>query len=90
MDDLRSLHDFIARDSPKYAQAQVQAIQAAVLHLRSHPKMGRTVPEFPTEKWREILCGSYRVIYRHDARKSVVRVLAVVHQSQMLRLFMVP
>lgn len=89
MDDLRSLHDFIARDSPKYAQAQVQSIQAAVLQLRSHPRLGRVVPEFPTEKWREILCGNYRIIYRHDSRKSVVRVLAVVHQSQMLRLFMI-
>lgn len=89
MEDLRSLHDFIARDSPQYAQAQVLAIQAAALHLKSHPRVGRILPEFPTEKWREILCGKYRIIYRHDVKKSTVRILAVVHQSQMLRLFMI-
>jgi len=50
MDDLRSLHDFIARDSARYAQAQVQSIQSAALHLQSHPRLGRILPEFPNEK----------------------------------------
>lgn len=89
MDDLRSLHDYIARDSPQYAQAQVRAIQAAAFQTQSHPRLGRVLPEFPTAKWREILCGKYRVIYRYDSRKKIVRILAVVHQSQMLRLFMI-
>lgn len=89
MEDLHALHDFIARDSPQYAQAQVRAIQAAAYQAQKLPRIGRILPEFPTEKWREILCGSYRIIYRYDAKKRVVRILAVVHQSRMLRLFMI-
>lgn len=88
MEDSRALRDFIARDSPQYSEAQVRAIQAVALRLKSHPRIGRVLPEFPTENWREILC-KFRIVYRHDTRKSAVRILAVVHQSQMFRLFMI-
>jgi plasmid stabilization system protein ParE len=47
MEDLRSLHDFIARDSPQYAEAQVRVIQAATLHLRAIRGSAGFCPSFP-------------------------------------------
>lgn len=87
--DLRAIKDFISRDSTRYAQLQVERIRSTASHLGRFPKMGRTVPEFPDEAWREILTGNYRVIYRFDSKSRSVFVLAVVHGMQILRASMV-
>jgi toxin ParE1/3/4 len=57
--------------------------------LAVFPGVGRAVPEFPGEAWREILTGNYRIIYRVDSEGRRVLVLAVVHGMQILRAFMV-
>jgi len=87
--DLRAVNNFIARDSKRYAQLQVDRIRSAASHLGRFPEIGRTVPEFPHESWREILTGNYRVIYRVDPEGQQVFVLAVVHGMQILRAFMI-
>jgi len=87
--DLRAVKDFISRDSLRYAELQVQRIRSAASHVGHFPGIGRAVPEFPAEAWREILTGNYRVIYRVDTEGQRVLVLAVVHGMQILRSFMV-
>jgi len=43
--------------------------------LRTHPDLGRVVPEFDAPNLREIIHPPFRIIYRRDAsRISVVRV----------------
>ena len=64
LNDLNNIHEFIARDSRRYAQIQVENIQNAVSNLARFPLMGRNVPEFPHLPYREILVGNYRVLYR--------------------------
>lgn len=82
--DLRQIHAFIARDSKSYAQAQIQKIQATAERPRTHPKIGRRLPELPREDWRELLCGSYRIIYRFDEPHDKILILAVVHARRLL------
>jgi plasmid stabilization system protein ParE len=53
------------------------------------PEVGRALPEFPDEAWREILTGNYRVIYRSDIHSQRVFVLAVIHGMRLLRASMV-
>lgn len=89
LDDLRAIKDYISRDSTRYAQLQVQRIRDAASHLGRFPEIGRSLPEFPDEPWREILTGNYRVIYRIDVRGQRIFVLAVIHGMQILRAFMV-
>ena len=84
-DDLREIYDYIARDSRRYAQAQIERIQATAARPRRHPKIGRPVPEFPDEPWRELLEGSYRIIYSLSTDESEVRILAIVHGRRRLR-----
>lgn len=89
LDDLRAIKDYISRDSIRYAQLQIERIRAAASHAGRFPEIGRALPEFPREAWREILTGNYRIIYRVDAKAQRVIVLAVVHGMQILRAFMV-
>jgi len=81
--DLRGIFGYIARDSKFYAQIQVERIQAAALKLSRFPESGRVVPEFPSEQWREVLTGNYRLIYRISEDK--IKILAVVHGQRLLR-----
>jgi toxin ParE1/3/4 len=90
VEDLRGIKDYISRDSLRYAQAQVERIQAAVARTGRFPEIGRVLPEFPHEPWRQILAGSYRAIYRVDRDRARILVLAVVHVRQILREDMIP
>lgn len=60
--DLREIYEFIARDSPRYAQIQVEKIQKAVSNLAEFASLGRQVPEFPHLPYREVLVGNYAEI----------------------------
>jgi addiction module RelE/StbE family toxin len=83
--DLREIHDYIARDSRRYAQIQVERLQDSALKLSRFPEVGRVVPEFPRGPWREILSGNYRLIYRVVAGEPRLLVLAVVHGHRLLK-----
>jgi toxin ParE1/3/4 len=89
LEDLREIHDYIARDSRRYAQIQVERLQEAARKLSQLPEAGRVVPEFPSGPWREILTGSYRLIYRAEPGAGRIRILAVVHGRQLLRRTMI-
>ena len=82
-DDLRDIHDFIARDSPRAAEALVERLLTATEHLAAFPESGRVVPEFPTLGYREIIVSSYRVLFR--LADNTVWITAVVHGRRLLR-----
>jgi plasmid stabilization system protein ParE len=75
LEDLRQIHQFIARDSIQYAGIMVRRIRTAVSRLSNFPQRGRVVPEFPDGPYRELLVGQYRVIYRHLEDRDVVFVM---------------
>ncbi|MCK4397434.1 MAG: type II toxin-antitoxin system RelE/ParE family toxin [Methanophagales archaeon] len=84
LNDLWEIYEFIARDSPRYAQIQVEKIQKAVSNLAVFPSLGRQVPEFPHLPYREVLAGNYRVIYREEEKRRQVLIMSVVHGRQLL------
>lgn len=81
--DLRSLHDFIALDSPYYAKKVVQEIREKTDSLNDLPKMGKKVPEVNDEVIRELSLYSYRIIY--EVKPQQAEVLAVIHKRQDFR-----
>lgn len=81
--DLRSIHDFIARDSHYYAKKVVHDMRELVEELNGLPKMGRMVPELNEEAVRELLLYSYRIIY--EIKGEEIFVLTVVHQRRNLK-----
>lgn len=78
--DLELIGDYIACDSPSLAQIQVERIFAAVERLSHYPRSGRIVPEMGRDDLREILFGTYRIVYSIDGDE--VQVLTVVHSSR--------
>jgi len=86
LDDLHDIYEFIAKDSKRYAQIQIEDIQNTALNLTSFPLMGRIVPEFPHLPYREILVGNYRVIYRFEKEQGLVIIMAVAHGRQLLKI----
>lgn len=79
--DLREIHAYIARDSPKYALRVVERIKAAVENARTFPQAGAIVPEWNREDVREVFSGPYRIIFQVGAE---LLVLTVIHGARML------
>ena len=82
VDDLEAICLFIARDSPQLAAAFADRVLRATDLLESFPRSGRIVPELGIGNIREILVGSYRVIYR--IRHDHVHLLTVHHGARLL------
>ncbi len=81
-DDLDVIAEFIARDSPHFAGLFVADILQAVDRLADFPESGRIVPEIGDRNIREVILGSYRIIYRR--RTDAVEVLTVHHGARLL------
>jgi len=81
-DDLEAVFLFIARDSPQLAATFADRILLATDRLASYPQLGRIVPELGAENIREIIVGSYRIIYR--LRAEDVQILTVHHGARLL------
>lgn len=80
LDDLESICLFIARDAPPVAAVFAQRAFDVTDRLTEFPRSGRTVPELNNPDFREIILGSYRLIYR--IRSGDVQILAVHHAAR--------
>ncbi|MEM8865015.1 MAG: type II toxin-antitoxin system RelE/ParE family toxin [Planctomycetota bacterium] len=81
--DLQALLEFIERDSPLAARRFAQQIMVRVERLQAFPLYGGLVAEDETRRYREVLQGNYRVIYRAD--KERVYLVAVHHAARLLQ-----
>ena len=77
VEDLRSLHAYIAKDSPHYAASFIERLLDAVEQLVEFPESGRLVPELQAKDVRELIVQGYRIIYQTEAERVIV--LTVVH-----------
>jgi len=64
--DLDDIAEYIAKGSPKYAHITVQNLIEETKILNSHPLIGRMVPEYGDENFRELIRGNYRIIYKNE------------------------
>ncbi len=80
VDDVAEIHDFIARNSPRYAAVVAGRLVAAVDRLRLDPESGRIVPELGDPAVREVIHGAYRLVY--ELRADVAEVLTVFRASR--------
>ena len=77
---LRAIHDYVAQTSPEYARRTVDRLTRRSEQIGAFPHAGRVVPEFDIDPVREVLEGSYRIIYA--IRSDRVDVLAVIHGAR--------
>ena len=83
VEDLKEIHDFISRDSAKYAKIQVIRIKTRTKTLKSLPYSGRTVPEYNDEIFRELIEGNFRIIYK-IVSNNLIDILTVHHSARNL------
>jgi toxin ParE1/3/4 len=79
---LRAIRDYVARNSPGYAQALADRITRRTEKLAAMPFLGAEVPEYEDESIREVLEHPYRIIYRVSTDR--VEILAVLHGARRL------
>ncbi|MDQ3191007.1 MAG: type II toxin-antitoxin system RelE/ParE family toxin [Bacteroidota bacterium] len=84
LEDIENIAEYIAKDSVKYAQIQVQEFFKVVKLLEEYPKAGRIVPELSNKSIREIIVGAYRIIYRIVSAQKI-DILNVHHSYKLLK-----
>jgi len=83
-DDLKSIAEYISRDSKRYAKLQILRIRYRTRVLKSQIYIGRIVPEISEQNIREIIEGRYRIIYK-IVSKNQIAILAVHHSARDLK-----
>ena len=81
-DDLREIHDFIARDAPITAKSFIRRLSNSVKRLRTFPEAASIVPELANPTIREIFFGQNRIIFHVGS--SQIDILTVYHSARLL------
>ena len=80
--DLEEIVRFIAFDSPERARQFGYVLINQALSLAPFPEMGRVTPEIGDPDVREIVHGSYRIIYELRREPSAIYVLRFWHAAR--------
>ncbi|MFA6291525.1 MAG: type II toxin-antitoxin system RelE/ParE family toxin [Victivallales bacterium] len=80
VEDLKSIKEFIARDSEFYAIQFTGKIISSVEKLSLLPEMGRKVPEADRNNVREIILRPYRIIYQ--LQDKTISVITIIHSGR--------
>lgn len=84
IEDVHSIRQFIAQDSPHYAELVTQRLIVSVERLSTLPQSGRIVPEINDPTVREVIQGSYRIVYR--LIREEIHIVTVHHAARLFRL----
>jgi len=82
--DLMEIGDYISRDSIQYARLTLERIIGAAAFLEINPLIGRKVPEINEASIRELIVGSYRLIYK-VVKQPHIYILTVHHSARLLK-----
>ena len=80
--DLQSIVRFIRRDSPQRAISFGNLLIDKALSLGPFPEIGRVVPEIDDQSVREIIHGSYRIIYEVIPNPTTIYILRFWHAAR--------
>ena len=83
VDDLEAAVTFIAKDSDAYARSLAQLAVDAAESLRKFPNRGHRLPDPKLARFRELIIGSYRLVYLVERKR--VLIVAVLHGHRALR-----
>ncbi len=83
--DLIEIGEFIAQSAPENARRFVQLLLDRAKQSSQFPLSGRIVPEYQEENLRELIEGSYRIVYEIDAKKKTITVVAVFEGRKKIR-----
>lgn len=79
-DDLKGIHDYIARDSKRYATRVTEDIRNKAKSLIEFPHLGKSIAEIGEENVREINLYSYRIMY--EVMPDIIYIHGVIHMRR--------
>ena len=82
IDRASEIAEYIAQDKPSAAEKWINTVFSKVEQLISSPETGRVVPEIRNDRFRELIYGNYRIIYRIE--KTRISILTIRHGKQIL------
>ena len=83
IEDLRLIHEYISKDSQRYADRFIEKLIERVDQLESFPNSGRVVPEFNLQTIRELIEGNYRIIYKTSTTQ--IAIVRIHHAARQLK-----
>ena len=86
LSDLDEIAEYIALEDPIAARSLVQRVFSAVERLERHPDSGTVPDELEGSRYREMVSGPCRVIYRHS--KGEVLIFYIMRSERELRNFL--
>ncbi|MEO5642747.1 MAG: type II toxin-antitoxin system RelE/ParE family toxin [Bacteroidia bacterium] len=84
IEDIKNIAEFIAKDSPRYADSQVELFFTQAEILGQFPTLGRIVPETSIKTVRELVIGNYRLVYEIINPKQI-DILTIHHSARLLK-----
>lgn len=75
LDDLKAIHDFLARDTEAYAELITEELFERAEALAEAPQSGAPVPEAKGGAIREFAQGAFRLLYRAEDER--LEILAI-------------
>ena len=83
IEDLRLIHEYISKDSERYADRFIEKLIERVDQIENFPNSGRVVPEFNLQTIRELIEGNYRIIYKTSAGQ--IAIVRIHHAARQLK-----
>lgn len=77
---LEDICEYIELDSIKYSEQFAKEIFEKEELIRNNPKIGKIVPDYEIEEYRQIIVGHYRLIYMIDEKS--IQMITVRHCKQ--------
>ncbi|MGP8199774.1 MAG: type II toxin-antitoxin system RelE/ParE family toxin [Limisphaerales bacterium] len=82
LDDLEEIVTYIAKDNSERARTFGYELIDRALSVATFPELGRMVPEIGETAVREIIHGSYRIIYEVFSDEGAIFVLRFWHGAR--------
>ena len=80
--DLADIVRYIAQHNSDAAARLGYELITRAESLANFPELGRVVPEFRQPNLREIVCRSYRIIYRTNAARQTLEIVRFWHGAR--------
>ena len=87
LSDLNDIAEYIALENPSAAKALVRHVFLSVERLQEHPSSGKFPAELEGKRYREVVSGPCRILYRHTQAEVIV--LYVMRSERQLRNFLI-
>ena len=79
--DLKDIAEYISKDSKRYAKLQVTRLKTRTRILKTQTRSGKIVSEINQENIRELIEGSYRIIYK-IVEDNQIDILTIHHSAR--------